>query len=109
MKAAIEKLGSGTPKAGPSGVLRVLISYPAGFNQTALTSNARKAPDPIATVNLAKLVEQTLGSGTQEVLAVRLEAAAQQKKRKREEAAAQQKKRKREEAAQERNTRQRVA
>jgi hypothetical protein len=97
MRAAIEKLGPGTPKAGPSGVLRVLISYPAGFNQNALTSNARKAPDPIATVNLANLVEQPLGSGTQKVLAVRLEAAAQQKKRTREE------------AAQERNTRQRVA
>jgi hypothetical protein len=97
MKAAIEKLGSGTSKAGPSGVLRVLIGYPAGFNQKALRSNARKAPDPIATVNLAKLVQQPLGSGTQGGLAVRLEAATQQKKRKREE------------AAQERNTRQRVA
>jgi len=86
MRAAIEQLGQGTRKAGPSGVLRVLISYPARFNQNSLTSNAGKAPDPIATVNLANLVEQPLGSGIQRALALRLEAAAQQRKRKREDA-----------------------
>ena len=97
MKTAIEKLGKGTPKAGPSGVLRVLISYPAGFNQKALKKNAKKALDPIATVNLANLVGPPLGSGTQKVLGVRLEIEAKQRKRKREGAAL------------ERNTRQRVA
>ena len=76
MRAAIEKLGQGTSKAGPSGILHVLISYPADFNENALTSNAGKAPDPIATVNLANPVEPPLGSGTQRALVLRLEAAA---------------------------------
>ena len=86
MRAAIETLGQGTPKAGPSGVLRVLISYPTRFNQKALRSYARKACDPIATVNLANLREEPLGSGTQRALELRLEAEVQQGKRKREDA-----------------------
>jgi len=86
MRAAIEKLGQGTLKAGPSGVLRVLISYPAGFQEDTLRSSAGKAPDPIATVDLAKLVKPPLGSGSQMTLALRLEAAAKQKKREREDA-----------------------
>jgi len=88
MRAAIEKLGRGTLKAGPSGVLRVLISYPAGFHKDALTHNAKKAPDPVATVDLAKLVEPPLGSGTQAVMASKLEEEVKWRKRKREGASA---------------------
>jgi len=76
MRAAIEKLGQGTPKAGPSGVLRVLISNPAGFNLIKTLSQATQGKPPtqlIATVDLAKLVEQLLGSGTQRALALRRE------------------------------------
>ena len=86
MRAAIEELGQGTLKAGPSGVLRVLISYPAGFHEGALTRNAKKAPDPVATVDLAKLVELPLGSGTQVVMASRWEEEVKWRKRRREEA-----------------------
>jgi len=84
MRAAIETLGRGTLKAGPLGVLRVLISYPAGFHAVALKHNAPKAPDPVATVDLAKLVELPLGSGTQATLASRLEEEVKYRKRKRE-------------------------
>jgi len=69
MGRGTEKLGQGTRKAGPLGVLRVLISYSAGFHKDALTSNAGKAPGPIVTADLAQLVEPPLGSGTQTTLA----------------------------------------
>lgn len=87
MGAAIETLGQGTPKAGPSGVLRVLIGSPAGFVQDIIISAAKSAPDPIATVDLTRLVNQPLEVGALRSLGVRLEAAAQQRKRKRESAA----------------------
>ena len=87
MRAAIETLGQGTSKAGPSSVLRVLISSPAEFVQNIIIDAAKSASDPIATVNLTRLVNQRLEVGVLRSLGVRLEAAAQQRKRKRESAA----------------------
>jgi len=82
MQEAIKNLGQATPKAGSLGILHVLISYPAGFHQDAFTRNVGKTCDPIATVDLANLVELLLGSGTQQALGLRLEAAAEERKRK---------------------------
>jgi hypothetical protein len=78
LQAAITNLGQGTDKAGELGVLRVLIAHPATFSKEAL--NTAQVLDPIATVNLAALVEKFSEGSALRSLQLVLEAAAKKKK-----------------------------
>jgi hypothetical protein len=54
---AIKNLGNGTEKAGPDGLLRVVISHPSSPNRDKLKNAAESSVHPIATVPLDRLFD----------------------------------------------------
>jgi hypothetical protein len=59
LQVALRNLGPSTDKAGESGVLRVLISYPATPDSTTLTRLSTDSRHPVSTVDMPILATNT--------------------------------------------------
>jgi len=66
---AIQNLGEGTKKAGPCGVLRVIISHPSSPDSNAL-KEAAKGDHPVATVPLKHLESELDSDLSQTILSL---------------------------------------